>query len=114
MASAQNSKSDTGSLLSRLIQLCLSQDWVTLLFDLYRALRRWLNRQRREGMYEILDYDATLELVDPKGKNAIFKKQQRVKFLQDEIISFPDYAWGDGEIFADYKCTLAVCRREPC
>lgn len=108
MASDDNSKPDTGSLLSRLLQFCLSQDWVTLLFDLYRALRRWLNRQRREGMYEILDYDATLELVDPKGKTAIFKKQQRVKFLQDEIISFPDYAWGDGEIFAEYKCTPGV------
>lgn len=100
-------QSTINTLLRRLLA-GFSQDWVTLLFDLYRAIRRWVNRQRREGMYEILDYDATLELVDPRGETAIFKKQQRVKFLQDEIISFPDYAWGDGEIFADYKCSPGV------
>lgn len=56
-------------------------------------------------MYEILDYDSTLDLVDPKGETAIFKKRQRVKFLQNNIIAFQDYAWGEGKIFADYRCT---------
>jgi hypothetical protein len=56
-------------------------------------------------MYEILEYDSTLELVDPKGETAIFKRRERVKFLQDNVIAFQDRAWGDGEIFADYKCS---------
>ena len=93
------------SSLLRKILACFSQDWLVLLPDLYRALHLWFKRHRHEGMYEILDYDATLELVDPKGKTAIFTKRQRVKFLQDHIIAFQDYAWGDGEIFANYNCT---------
>src|ERR1700752_2585592 len=86
----------------------LSQDWLGLLPDLYRALRLWLKHYRHPGMYEILDYDSTLDLVDPKGKTAIFKRRQRVKFLQDHILAFQDYAWGDGEIFGDYKCSPGV------
>lgn len=82
----------------------LSQDWLGLLPDLYHTLRLWIKRYRREGMYEILDYDTTLELVDPNGETAIFKKRQKVKFLQDHIIAFQDYAWGEGEVFADYHC----------
>jgi hypothetical protein len=56
-------------------------------------------------MYEILAFDSTLELADPKGEIAIFKRRQRVKFLQDNVIAFQDCAWGDGELFADYECS---------
>ncbi len=59
-------------------------------------------------MYEILEYDSTLELLDDKGETAIFRKLQRVKFRQDNIIAFQDYAWGEGDIFADYQCALGV------
>ena len=83
----------------------LSPDWTLTLLDLYRGLRQFLQRERHEGMYEILDYDSTLELMDPRGEIAVFKKRQRVKFLQDNIIAFSDYAWGDGKIFAEYKCS---------
>ena len=86
----------------------LPQDWISLLFDLYRALRLFLRRERHEGMYEILEYDSTLELVDPKGETAIFKRRERVKFLQDNVIAFQDRAWGDDEIFADYKCSPGI------
>ena len=104
MSDTHKSSSSTIRLLKTLFS-CLSQDWMTLVFDLYRALRRWVQQQSQEGMYEILSYDTTLELVDSKGKTAIFKKRQRIKFLQDYISTFQDYAWGDGEIFADYKCS---------
>ncbi len=86
----------------------LTQNGLTLLFDLYGLARRWLKQRSHEGMYEILDYDSTLELVDTTGKTAIFKRRQRVKFLQDHIIAFQDYAWGEGDIFADYQCSPGV------
>jgi hypothetical protein len=95
-------------LLPRKFLPYLSQGWIPLLFDLYRTLRRILNRGLPEGMYEILDYDSILELVDPKGETAIFKRRQRVKFLQNNVIAFQDYAWGDGEIFTDYKCSPGI------
>lgn len=99
---------DKSSSLARTLLTCLSQDWATLIFDLYQILRRLVQRYSREGMYEILDYETTLELLDRKGNTAIFKKRQKVKFLQDYIIAFQDYAWGDGEIFADYHCAPGV------
>lgn len=86
----------------------LSVDWVNVLLDVYWWLREIIKRERHEGMYEILDYDSTLELVDAKGKTAVFKRRQKVKFLQDNVIAFQDLAWGDGEIFADYKCSPGV------
>ena len=67
-----------------------------------------MSRLAQEGMYEILDYDSVLELQDPQGKVAVFKRRQKVKFLQDNIIAYQDYAWGDGNILADYKCSPGV------
>ena len=104
MADPQTDHSAANSWWRRVLTTTLP-GWLAILPDLYGALRRWVSQQRPEGMYEILDYDSTLELLDPKGETAIFKKRQRVKFLQDHIIAFEDYAWGDGQIFADYKCT---------
>ena len=66
---------------------------------LHRILSSWVD----QGMYEILDYDSTLVLKDTQGKTALFKRHQRVKFLQDHVIAFQDHAWGDGNIFAAYK-----------
>lgn len=57
------------------------------------------------GMYEVLAYEATLELKDSKGKTAVYRKRQQVRFLQNNIIAFQDKAWGDGDIFADYQCS---------
>src|SRR4051794_15972944 len=49
-----------------------------------------------------------LELLDANGQVALFKRQQKVKFLQDNIIAFQDHAWGAGDIFADYKVSKGV------
>jgi hypothetical protein len=83
----------------------LSPDWPAHLLALYKVLRHWVRRHRPEGLHGVLDDDSTLELVDTKGKLAVFKKRQRVKFLPDYINIFPDHAWGAGQIFADYKCS---------
>lgn len=103
----QPSPSTTDSLLRRL-PAYLSQDWLTIGLDIYHAMRH-LWAQRPTGMYEILEFDSTLELLDPQGENAVFRKHQRVKFLQDNIIAFQDYAWGEGsDIFATYRCKPGV------
>lgn len=67
-----------------------------------------MDYRNREGLYEILEYNSTLELLDSQGKTATFKKHQRVKFIQDFTIAFEDYVWGDGQIFADYTCSPGV------
>ena len=60
---------------------------------------------RLEGMYEVLEYESTLELKDTKGKCACFRKREKVRYLQDNIIAYQDQAWGDGEILLGYRCT---------
>ena len=57
-----------------------------------------------DGMYEVLAYEARLELLDATGRHAVYRKRQRVRFLQDHIIAYQDQAWGDGAIFAAYRC----------
>jgi len=59
-------------------------------------------------MYEVLDYDTELELLDVKGKKAVFRKAQKVRFLQNNVIAYYDKAWGDGDIFVNYKCSPGV------
>lgn len=61
-----------------------------------------------EGIYEVLDYEAQIELRDSQGKEAIYTKRQKVCFLQDNVIAYQDQAWGEGDIFADYKCSPGV------
>ena len=57
------------------------------------------------GLYEVLEYESTLELKDRKGKKATFRKREKVRYLQDSVIAYQDQAWGDGEILLDYRCT---------
>jgi hypothetical protein len=63
---------------------------------------------QHEGTYEILDYVSTLELCDTRGKTAVSRRRERVKFLQNNVIAFQDHVWGEGEIFSDYKCSPGV------
>lgn len=82
----------------------ISKEWQLLVTLLVRALP-YLLVERNRGMYEILDYEITLDLKDAKGRKAVFEKRQTVRFLQHNIIAFQDYAWGDGDVFTSYTCT---------
>lgn len=55
-------------------------------------------------MYEVLNYETTLEILDTRGKVAILRKNEQVKFLQNNVIAYQDQAWGDGKILANYRC----------
>lgn len=84
----------------------LSLNHITALLDIYTLIRQWW--PGNSDLYEILDYESTWEMLDTEGQMAVFRKRQRVKFLQNNIIAFEDFAWGDGEIFVDYKCSPGV------
>lgn len=62
----------------------------------------YLKRDRQEGLYEMLEHDAVLELGDPKGETALYKKHQRVRFLQNNAVAFRDFAWGNGRILEEF------------
>ena len=78
-------------------------DYIRGLLALYGDLKELLRRDR--GVYEILDYDAAFTIFDAQGKRAVLNKQQKVRFLQENVIAFQDYAWGDGAHFKRYRCT---------
>lgn len=102
----QNDDRAWPSVLRRLFD-AFSLDRISLVLDLAQRLRRILCSGPNE-LYEILDYAASVELLDTTGRRAVFKKRQRVRFLQDNIIALEDYAWGDGNILVDYRCTPGV------
>ena len=77
---------------------------IPILSDMYRWGKSYVQRIRKPGMYEVLNYESTLEILDPKGKRAIFSKVEELKFLQDNVIAIQDQAWGDGKILDDYQC----------
>jgi hypothetical protein len=56
-----------------------------------------------KGMFEVLDYETILEIKDRYGRKAKVTKNQKVKYLQDNIIAYQDQAWGDGEILKNYQ-----------
>ena len=52
-----------------------------------------------------MEYESTLELMDPRGNQAMFRKREKVRYLQDNIIAYQDQAWGDGKILMEYRCS---------
>src|SRR5258708_7982870 len=94
--------------LLRIFVPFLGSDLIEIIATLFRLARHIFSAKAHEGMYEVLNLDLRLELQDTKGRKAILYKTEKVRFLQDNIIAYQDKAWGDGEIFADYKCAPGV------
>lgn len=94
--------------LLRILLLFSGSQWAEVFLDIWKLGKRILSAKAHEGVYEVLLYEATLELLDNEGKQARFTKHQQVKFLQENIIAYQDHAWGDGNIFAEYKCSPGV------
>lgn len=82
-----------------------SPQWISMALDVIESIQRYVRQKSPEGLYEILEYESKLELVEAKGCIARLTKHQRVKFLQDYVIAFQDYAWGEGNVLAEYKCS---------
>ena len=79
-----------------------------ILTDLYSWGKSSIQKLRKPGMYEVLDYESTLEIMDPRGMVAKFQKSERVCFLQDNVIAIQDQLWGFKKNIYDYKCSPGV------
>ena len=100
----KNHKPDS-TRLSRWAIALLDPSWIEVVVDLWKVGRKIIRGLSIEGTYEVLEYQSTLELMDRRGTNAIFRKREKIRYLQDYIIAYQDQAWGDGEILVDYRCT---------
>ena len=58
-----------------------------------------------EGVYEVIEYECTLELNDWDGKIASVQKRKKIRYLQNQITTYLDEAWGNGEILLNYRCS---------
>lgn len=94
--------------LDVLMPAVLKLPWLEISAEAWRLLRQLWRGMADEGLYEVLEHEATLELLDTRGKRAQVRKRQRVRYLQDQILAFQDQAWGDGEILLEYRCTPGV------
>jgi hypothetical protein len=94
----------TSDLLS-LLTLLLNSTFLHSLFQ--DALDFW-KASRFRGTYKVEHHQIVLDLTDAGGRTAIYNKKQRVMFLQDNVFAIQDQAWGDGDIFATYRCSPGV------
>ena len=97
--------------LINLLRLLLESngiDNVKKLAGYLNELKQRLVGKRPQGIYEVLDHNTTLELADPKGKLAVVRRHQKVRFLQDNVVAFADHMWGDGKILAQYRCSPGI------
>jgi len=93
------------AVLDRLVAIVWGLPWLEILSEVWKAGLKLWNGMAHEGMYEVLDHTVTLELQDKNGQQALVRKRQKVRYLQNNIIAYQDQAWGDGEILLDYRCT---------
>jgi len=101
--------------LSRWLIRLLGSPWLERLFELWKSAQKIIRGLADEGMYEVIYYESTLELLDKRGERALVRKHEKVRYLQNSIIAYQDQAWGDGEILINYRCTpgLPVDRYRP-
>lgn len=101
------SKSTT-SFLRKFLVILFSEPSLDVLAAAWKTGKKLWQGLIEEGMYEVLEYESTLELIDAHGEQAQFHKRQKVRYLQNGILAYQDQAWGDGEILLDYQCSPGV------
>lgn len=102
---AETKHNENQSLVDKLVSIPLGLPWLEIVSKALKLGRKAIQGLSDEGVYEVLEYESTLDLEDHGGKRATFSKRERVRYLQDNVIAYQDQAWGDGEILVNYRCT---------
>jgi len=99
---------DNSSLRESLIAILFDLPWFELIGNLWKIGRQIARGLASEGVYEVIEYECTLELKDKDGKHATIHKRKKIRYLQDYITTYLDEAWGSGEILLDYQCSPGI------
>lgn len=83
----------------------IATELIPVALELYKGVQQVFRKKLPQDLYRILDYEATLEFIGPRGKSALFSKKERVQFLQDDVQTIEDFAWGGGNVISNYSCT---------
>jgi len=89
--------------VTRLLQVISGLQWIEILSELWKNRSKFLRGSPKEGIYETLEYESNLEIKNNSGTKATFQKRKKIHYLQDGVIAYQDYAWGDGEILLNYR-----------
>lgn len=88
-----------------MLAFALDIPWSELIGTIWKIARKVIRGMSQEGVYEVLDYEYQIELKDKEGNNASIKKREKIRYLQDNISTYQDWAWGDKKIFLNYRCS---------
>ncbi|MCJ7533458.1 MAG: hypothetical protein MUO64_20845 [Anaerolineales bacterium] len=95
--------SETGQLiLKQWLMTFIGLPWIVAVDKLWPIGQKILQNFVTKGVYEVTDYESTLEIKDRSGTKATFNKRKKIRYLQDDVIAYQDYAWGDGDILLNY------------
>lgn len=92
----------------RVLTFALGLPWFELFARIWKIGRKIFRGFANEGIYEVLDYECQLELKDKHGERATIKKREKIRYLQDHVLSYQDWAWGDVDVFLNYRCTPGI------
>jgi hypothetical protein len=65
-------------------------------------------RDRFGGLYEAIVDESEWDIHDASGAEAVLTRKRKLRFLQNGVFAIRDYAWGDGDVLADYQCSPGV------
>lgn len=90
--------------------LLSSSVWSSLasLVDFLKRVFTMVEDRRLQGIYEVLDQQRTVTILDTSGKSATVDTVQQVRFRQNHVTALTEYAWGEGELFKAYRCSPGV------
>ena len=86
------------SIVQRLLELD-ARAWEAIA----NTVLRLFGRGEPESSYENVSLSIELELCDTKGKRAVLRRRQRVRFLSEEAGVVRDVIWGEGKTLAGYS-----------
>ena len=95
-------------LRDKLITAVFGLPWLDIVAEIWKRVKKSWTQTADQGMYEVIDYRSTLELLDKHGCQARINKREQVRYLQNNIMTYQDQAWGDGKILVNYKCSPGI------
>jgi hypothetical protein len=96
------------TMFARVLAELLGLPWVEIIAEAWKLGKKLWRGLSQEGIYEVLEYESTLELLNKEGTKARYQKRKKVRYLQENVIVFRDHAWGDGEILQNYQTSTGV------
>src|SRR5512139_2747290 len=76
---ANDDQASTTTQAERLTTVLTGLPWIEILAQAWKFGRKIMRGLADEGMYEVLEYETTLELRDRRGENALLRKREKVR-----------------------------------